>query len=57
MSRRVSPSTDKVYGLSRVTRLWGVARATLYRHRRPTKVVERRRKVGMLHKQVFESFQ
>ncbi len=43
MSRQVSPSTDKVYGLSRVTRLWGVARATLYRHRRPTKVVERKR--------------
>ena len=43
MSRQVSPSTGKVYGLSRVTRLWGVARATLYRHRRPTKVVERKR--------------
>ena len=27
----------------RVTRLWGVSRATLYRHRRPTKVVERKR--------------
>jgi transposase InsO family protein len=43
MSRQVSPSTGKVYGLSRVTRLWGVARATLYRHRRPTKVVGRER--------------
>ena len=43
MSRQVSPSTDKVYGLLRVTRLWGVARATLYRHRRPTKVVGRER--------------
>ena len=23
MSRQVSPSTDKVYGLLRVTRIWG----------------------------------
>ena len=43
MSRQVSPSTDKVYGLQRVTRFWGVARATIYRHRRPTEVVERKR--------------
>jgi putative transposase len=43
MSRQVSPSTAQVYGLLRVTRLWGVSRATLYRHRRPTKVVERQR--------------
>jgi putative transposase len=35
MSRQVSPSTDKPYGVERVTRLWGVARATVYRHRRP----------------------
>jgi putative transposase len=33
MSRQVSPSTDQVYGLSRVTRLWGTSRATIYRHR------------------------
>ena len=33
MSRQVSPSTDKVYGLERVSRLWGVSRATIYRHR------------------------
>ena len=33
MSRQVSPSTDLVYGLQRVTRVWGVARATIYRHR------------------------
>src|SRR3954471_16735144 len=33
MSRQISPSTDKVYGLERVTRLWGVSRATVYRHR------------------------
>jgi putative transposase len=35
MSRQVSPSTDKAYGIERVARLWGVARATVYRHRRP----------------------
>ena len=33
MSRQASPSTDKVYGVERVTRLWGVSRATVYRHR------------------------
>jgi putative transposase len=43
MSRQVSPSTDKMYGIERVTRLWGVSRATLYRHRRPATVVERTR--------------
>ena len=43
MSQQVSPSTAQVYGLLRVTRLWGVSRATLDRHRRPTKVVERKR--------------
>src|SRR3954447_10195558 len=43
MSRQVSPSAAQVYGLLRVTRLWGASRATLYRHRRPTQVVERKR--------------
>ena len=43
MSRQVSPSTDKIYGLQRVARLWGVSRATLYRHRRPASVAERKR--------------
>ena len=33
MSRQVSPSVGKIYGLQRVTRLWGVSRATIYRHR------------------------
>ena len=33
MSRQVSPATGRVYGLERVTRIWGVARATIYRHR------------------------
>ena len=31
MSRQVSPSTGHVYGLERVSRLWGVSRATIYR--------------------------
>ena len=43
MSRQVSPSTAQVYGLLRVTRLWGVSRATFYRHRRPTQEIERKR--------------
>ena len=43
MSRQLSPSTDKVYGLQRVTRFWGVARATIYRHRHPIQAVERKR--------------
>jgi transposase InsO family protein len=43
MSRQVSPSTDKVYGLQRVTRFWGVSRATVYRHRHLTQAVERKR--------------
>ena len=34
MSRQVSPSTRRPYGILRVTRLWGGSRATLYRHRR-----------------------
>ena len=43
MSRQVSPSTDKVYGLQRVTRFWGVSRATVYRHRHLTQAVEHKR--------------
>jgi hypothetical protein len=42
MSRRVSPSTAKPYGIERVTRLWGVSRATVYRHRRPDRGERRR---------------
>jgi putative transposase len=36
MSCQVSPSTDRVYGLQRVTRIWGMSRATIYRHRSET---------------------
>jgi transposase InsO family protein len=42
MSRRVSPSTGKVYGLQRVARLWGLSRATVHRHRRPADGERRR---------------
>jgi hypothetical protein len=30
MSRRVSPSSRRPYGILRVTQLWGRSRATLY---------------------------
>jgi putative transposase len=43
MSRQVSPSTDQVYGSQRVTRLWGISRATIYRHRLPLTAGERKR--------------
>jgi putative transposase len=43
MSRQVSPSTDRVHGLQRVTRVWGVARATIYRHRHRADAVQRRK--------------
>src|SRR4051794_34978141 len=43
MSRQISPSTDQVYGLERVSCLWGVSRATIYRHRHRSKEAVRRR--------------
>jgi putative transposase len=33
MSREVSPPVGTIYGLQRVTRIWGVSRATIDRHR------------------------
>jgi putative transposase len=33
MSRTVSPSAKRAYGLSRVCRTWGLSRATIWRHR------------------------
>jgi transposase InsO family protein len=41
MSRARSPSANRAYGVALVSRLWRVARATVYRHRRPA--AERRR--------------
>jgi putative transposase len=35
MSQQVSPSSGRAYGLARVARVWDVARATIYRQRRP----------------------
>jgi transposase InsO family protein len=43
MSRQVSPSAGKIYGLQRVTRIWGVARATIYRHRHGADAAHRRK--------------
>ena len=43
MSRAASPSSGKPYGVARVCRLWGAARATLYRHRAPTRAEPRQR--------------
>jgi putative transposase len=34
MSRKVSPSANRTYGVQRVTWVWATSRATLYRHRR-----------------------
>jgi putative transposase len=34
MSRTLSPSANRVYGLDRVCRRWCISRATVYRHRR-----------------------
>jgi putative transposase len=43
MSRQVSPSANRSYGVQRVTRVWGTSRATLYRHRRGDQPGRRRR--------------
>jgi putative transposase len=43
MSRQVSLTTGRVYGLQRVTQVWGVSRATVYRHRRPEAIPRKRR--------------
>jgi hypothetical protein len=39
MSRAVSPSGAKPYGLARVCRVWRVARSTVHRHRAPAREV------------------
>ena len=43
MSRTVSPSSGKVYGLAAVCRVWNLARSTVYRRRRPAPGIPRRR--------------
>jgi putative transposase len=43
MSRHVSPSTNRPYGVLLVTRVWGASRATVYRHRRSDEPGPRRR--------------
>jgi len=48
MSRAVSPSRRKPYGLARVCRIWRMARATLYRHRQPPLARQRRGPIGPL---------
>src|SRR5512134_519594 len=42
MSRAVSPSVDRLYGLVRVARCWNVSRATVYRHREAPAGAKRR---------------
>ena len=36
MSIAISPSTNRRYGVAMVSRLWRIARATVYRHRNPS---------------------
>ena len=50
MSRAVSPSVDRVYGLVRVARCWNVSGATVYRHRRQHRVPRRRPGPGTLRR-------
>ena len=42
MSRETSPSSGRAYGLARVARIWGVSRATIYRHRQISPEAPRR---------------
>jgi putative transposase len=42
MSRETSASSGRAYGLARVARVWGVSRATLYRHRQTSPAAPRR---------------
>ena len=46
MSRQVSPSAHRPYGVLRVTRVWGTSQATLYRHRRQCDEPRPRRRPG-----------
>jgi HTH-like domain len=42
MSRQVSTFSGRPYGLARVSRVWGIARATVYRFRHPSSTPARR---------------
>jgi hypothetical protein len=42
LNRKVAPSTGRTSGLARVARVWGMARATIYRQRRPARLPPRR---------------
>src|SRR5215213_4235087 len=44
MSRTVSPSSSRPYGLARVCRVWRASRATVYRHRAPSLPASPRRR-------------
>ena len=46
MSRTVSPSTSRPYGLLRVAQVWGVSRATVYRQRRHDEARHPKRRPG-----------
>ena len=46
MSREVSPSTKRPYGVVMVSRLWRIARATIYRHRNPATAPRRPGPIG-----------
>ncbi len=43
MSRTLSPSSGRPYGLARVCRVWGASRATVYRHLAPPRAEPPRR--------------
>jgi putative transposase len=51
MSQQASPSAGKVYGLERVTRIWGVLGATIYRHREEPAARERPGPLGAMSDQ------
>ena len=48
MSRALSPSSGQPYGQARVCRIWRVARASVYRHRKPQPDRQRRGPAGPL---------
>ncbi|MCF8491430.1 MAG: IS3 family transposase [Rhodospirillum sp.] len=48
MSARVSPSSGRAYGIARVTRIWGIGRALIYRHRAAPVPPRRRGPTGPL---------